>query len=71
VVSNPAQAECVDSSLNPSAFPVATADEKKQWKEFRQALNKSDRKAFDNMFLAASLYNSACSYTARSIRIAR
>jgi hypothetical protein len=53
------------------SFRLATADEKKQWKEFRQALNKSDRKAFDNMFLAASLYNSACSYTARSIRIAR
>ena len=51
------------------SFRLATAEEKKEWKEFRQALDKKDRKTFDNMFLAASLYNSACSYAARPIRI--
>jgi hypothetical protein len=51
------------------SFRLATAEEKKEWKEFRQALDKEDRKTFDNMFLAASLYNSVSSYAARPIRI--
>ena len=51
------------------SFRLATAEEKKEWKEFRQALDKKDRKTFDNMFLAASLYNSVSSYATRPIRI--
>ncbi len=51
------------------SFRLATAEEKKEWKEFRQALDKKDRKTFDNMFLAASLDNSVSSYAARPIRI--
>ena len=38
------------------AFRLATAEEKKEWKEFRQ-------------LLAASLYNSVSSYAARPIRL--
>jgi hypothetical protein len=44
-------------------------EEQKEWKEFRQVLDKSDRKAFDNMFSIAQLYNSACSYAAKPIKI--
>jgi hypothetical protein len=29
---------------------MAIAEERKEWKGFRQALDKSDRKAFDHMF---------------------
>ena len=51
------------------SFRLATTEEKKEWKEFRQSLDKKDRKTFDNLFLAASLYNSVSSYAARTIRI--
>jgi hypothetical protein len=44
-------------------------EEQKEWKVFRQALDKKDRKAFDNMFSIAHMYNSAASYTAKPIRI--
>jgi hypothetical protein len=37
--------------------------------QFRQALDKQDRKVFDNMFSIAHLYNSTCSYAANPIRI--
>jgi hypothetical protein len=29
---------------------MASAEEQKEWKSFRQALDKSDRKVFDDMF---------------------
>jgi hypothetical protein len=29
---------------------MASVEEQKEWKEFRQALDKKDRKTFDNMF---------------------
>jgi hypothetical protein len=51
------------------SFRMASVDEQKEGKEFRQALDKSDRKAFDNMFSIAHLYNSACSFAAKPIRI--
>ena len=51
------------------SFRLATAEEKKEWKGFCQALDKKDRKTFDNMLLAVSLYNSVSSYAARPIRI--
>jgi hypothetical protein len=51
------------------SFRIASAEEQKEWKKFRQALDKSDRKVFDNMFSIAHLYNSACSYAANPIRI--
>jgi hypothetical protein len=51
------------------SFMVASVEEQKEWKEFRQALDKSDRKAFDDMFSVAQLYNSACSFAAKPIRI--
>ena len=51
------------------SFRLASAEERKEWKEFRQALDKSDRKAFHSMFDIVHLYNSASSYAAKPIRI--
>jgi hypothetical protein len=51
------------------SFRMASAEEQKEWKEFRQALDKKDRKVFDDMFSICHLYNSACSFAAKPIRI--
>ena len=41
------------------SFRIASSLEEKEWKSFRNSLDKSDRKIFDDMFLIAHLYNSA------------
>jgi hypothetical protein len=51
------------------SFRIASVEEEKEWKSFRQALDKSDRKAFDDMFSIAHLYNSVSSFAAKAIRI--
>jgi hypothetical protein len=51
------------------SFRIASVEEQKEWKEFRQALDKSDRKVFDDMFSIAHLYNSASCFAAKPIRI--
>ena len=51
------------------SFRIASVEEQKEWKSFRQALDKSDRIVFDKMFSIAHLYNSAASYAAKPIRI--
>jgi hypothetical protein len=51
------------------SFRIASEIEKGEWKPFRNALGKSDRKVFDEMFSIARLYNSACSYAANPVRI--
>jgi hypothetical protein len=51
------------------SFSIASVDEQKEWKEFRKGLDNQDRKIFDNMFSIGRLYNSACSYAAKPIRI--
>src|SRR6476660_5708278 len=51
------------------SFRMATTEELKEWKEFRNGLNKSDRKLFDRMYATCHLYNSACLYAANPIRI--
>jgi hypothetical protein len=43
--------------------------EEKEWKSFRNSLAKSERKIFDDMFAISHLYNSACSYSAKYVRI--
>lgn len=40
-----------------------------EWKNFRRALPKADRKLFDNMFFISILYNSVCVCCANPIRI--
>jgi hypothetical protein len=43
------------------SFRIALAMEKEKWKPFRNALDKSDRKKFDEMFDIPRLYITACS----------
>jgi hypothetical protein len=51
------------------SFRMASIEEQKECKEFRRALDKKDRKVFDDMFSICRLYNSACSFVAKPIRI--
>jgi hypothetical protein len=51
------------------SFRIASSIEEKEWFPFRNSLDKSDRKIFDEMFSIAHLYNSASSYAAKPIRI--
>jgi uncharacterized protein (UPF0335 family) len=43
------------------SFRIALEMEKAEWKAFRNALDKSERKEFDDMFDIPRLYLSACS----------
>jgi len=49
------------------SFRLASVKEEREWKIFRDAVDKSDRRIFDEMFSISHLYNSACSYAARII----
>ena len=51
------------------SFRIASMMEEKKWKSFRNSLAKSERKIFDDMFAISHLYNSACSYSAKYVRI--
>jgi hypothetical protein len=51
------------------SFRIALAMEKEEWKPFRNALDKSDRKKFDDMFDIPRLYLSACSYAVQTVRL--
>jgi len=51
------------------SFRIAAEMERRKWKPFRQALDKSDRKMFDEMFSYSRLYNSACSMACRPVLI--
>ena len=51
------------------SFRIASIIEEKEWKSFRNSLDKSERKIFDDMFSISHLYNSACSYSAKYVRI--
>jgi hypothetical protein len=51
------------------SFRIASITEEKEWKSFRDSLAKSERKIFDDMFAISHLYNSACSYSAKYVRI--
>src|SRR5215831_4219174 len=50
------------------SFRIASVMEEKEWKPFRNSLDKSDRKKFDQMFSIAHMYNSASSYAAKPVR---
>jgi hypothetical protein len=43
------------------SFRIALSMEKEEWKPFRNALDKSDRRKFDDMFDNPRLYITACS----------
>jgi hypothetical protein len=51
------------------SFRIASIMEEMEWKLFRNSLDKSDRKKFDQMFSIAHLYNSASSYAANPIQV--
>ena len=51
------------------SFRIASIMEEKEWKSFRDSLAKSERKIFDDMITISHLYNSACSYSAKYVRI--
>jgi hypothetical protein len=43
------------------SFQTVIAEEKAEWKPFRDALDKKERKEFDDMWDIPRLYVSACS----------
>jgi hypothetical protein len=51
------------------SFRIATVVEEKEWKSFRNSLDKSDRKIFDQTFSVTYLYCSASSYTVKPVRL--
>lgn len=50
------------------SFRMAEAQEVSEWKTFRKALPKKERKAFDEMLNSARLYTSASSAAVRTSR---
>jgi hypothetical protein len=44
-----------------TSFRIVLAEEKQEWKPFRDALDKSERRSFDDMWDVPKLYVSACS----------
>jgi hypothetical protein len=51
------------------SFRIALTMEKEEWRPFRNALDKSDRKKFDNMWDIPSWYISACSNSVQYVRL--
>jgi hypothetical protein len=51
------------------SFRIALAMEKEEWKPFRNALDKSDRKKFDEMRDLPKWYISACSNSVQYVRL--
>src|SRR5919107_3907773 len=51
------------------SFRIALEMEQAEWKPFRNALDKSDRKKFDEMFDIPRFYISACSYSVQYVRL--
>jgi hypothetical protein len=51
------------------SFRLALEMEEREWKPFRNALDKSDRKKFDEMFDIPRFYISACSYSVQYVRL--
>jgi hypothetical protein len=51
------------------SFRIALAMEKADWKPFRNALDKKERKKFDEMFDIPRFYISACSNSVQYVRL--
>jgi hypothetical protein len=51
------------------SFRIALEMEKEEWKPFRNALDKSDRKKFDGMWDLPKWYISACSNSVQYVRL--
>jgi hypothetical protein len=51
------------------SFRIALEMEREEWKPFRNALDKSDRKKFDDMWDIPRWYVSACSNSVQYVRL--
>jgi hypothetical protein len=51
------------------SFRIALEMEKEEWKPFRKALDRSDRKKFDEMWDLPKWYISACSSSVQYVRL--
>ena len=51
------------------SFRIAHMQEQARWREFREHLDKSDRKLFNELFDVSRLYMSACACSAKPVRI--
>src|ERR687897_1652067 len=51
------------------SFRIALAMEKEEWKPFRNSLDRSDRKKFDEMWDRPKWYISACSNSVQYVRL--
>jgi hypothetical protein len=51
------------------SFRIALEMEREEWKPFRNALDKKDRKKFDDMWNIPSWYISACSNSVQYVRL--
>ena len=51
------------------SFRIALYQEQRLWRDFRHALDKEDKTAFDEVFVIARLYISACMMACRPIRL--
>jgi hypothetical protein len=52
------------------SFRIALGREQREWKPFRNMLDKSEKKQFDEMlFDIPRLYISACSYSVQTVRL--
>jgi hypothetical protein len=51
------------------SFRIASTMEEKEWRSFRNSLDKSDRRIFDQMLSTVHLYNSVSSYTVKPVRL--
>ena len=51
------------------SFRISSIMEERKWKQFRNLLDKEDKKIFDEMFLLARLYNTASYQCVRPVRI--
>ncbi len=51
------------------SFRIALYQEEKKWKLFRAALEKKNKKSFDDVFATARLYISACMMGCRPVRL--
>ena len=51
------------------SFRIALEIEKEEWKPFRNALDKKDRKKFDDMWDIPRWYVSACSNSVQYVRL--
>ena len=51
------------------SFRIALHLEQKKWKDFRDALEKKEKMAFDEIFTLSRLYISTCMMSCRPIRL--